>query len=645
MSFLTPAAFALAILLPVIVAMYLLKLRRSEHPVSSVYLWQRMVRDVEANAPWQRLRRNLLMVLQLIFLAVLIFVLAQPFTWTEGVSGQAAIFIIDHSASMGATDAVPNRLEAAKTQARQLADGLPDDARVTIIAAAENPQVLTSATLDRRQIHQAIERIQLSTGGSNLSTALGLASAIASRQPDTDIIILSDGRTDLPDRMALRGRLRYYPIGLSGDNQAISLLSLETSQAGSGSTGFAQVTNYAAETAQRRLELYADGRLVNAFDLQIPAGGIQAVISDDLPAETVVLEARLAGEDALPTDDRAWAVRRDMEPAPVSLVTEGNLFLHTALSLLPGLEVTSITPLDYEAAVGQAGGGAADGADHPSLTIFDGYVPLNDTYPQGNLLFIAPYRSTQYFTVTGKLDNPSPRIVDTGESVIEHLSLAQVNILDTIRISLPPWGRTVVAGDTPSTTTPLLFLGQVEGRRAAVIAFDLRRSDLPLQVAFPLLMANLTGWLTPGRSEGLPDQAAPGSPVSLTLPPEVAAVTITKPDGTRTQVRTEGGRVVFADTYQLGVYQVAWGEGSRTSFAVNLFNPEESDVRPAQSLALVDSMAGEGEERLHQGRREWWRPLAFIALAFLIAEWTIYHRATVIRIWRGLRKPVLKESL
>jgi Ca-activated chloride channel homolog len=643
MSFLTPAAFALAVLLPVIVAMYLLKLRRTEQTVSSVYLWQRMVRDVEANAPWQRLRRNLLMILQLIFLAILIFVLAQPFVWAEGVSGQAAIFIIDHSASMGATDAVPNRLEAAKNQARQLADGLPDDARVTIIASAESPQVLASATLDRRQIHQAIERIQLSTGSGNLANALGLASAIASRQPDTDIIILSDGRTHLPDRMALKGRVRYYPIGLSGDNQAISLLSLESSMAGSGATAFAQVTNYSQEPAQRRLEIYADGRMFNAFDMQIPPGGIHPVIADDLPADTILLEARLAGSDALPTDDRAWAVRRDTEPAAAILVTNGNLFLQTALSLLPGLEVTAVSPEEYEAGLG--GIPADGGTENLTLTIFDSYVPVGDSYPSGNLLFIAPYQSTPFFTVTGKLENPSPRIVDTGDSVAEHLSLAQVSILDTARISLPPWARTIIAGDTPDSSTPLLFLGQIEDRRAAVIAFDLRRSDLPLQVAFPLLMANLTGWLTPGRSGGLPDQAVPGSPVTLTLPPEITTVTITKPDGSRTQVQTSGGRVVFADTQQLGVYQAAWGEGSRMQFAVNLFNPEQSDIQPALTLPLLDSRGGEGEERAQQGRRELWRPLAFLALAFLTAEWMLYNRATVIRIWRGLKKPVLKGSL
>ena len=84
MGFLTPAALALAALLPVIVAMYLLRLRRTERVVSSTYLWQRLVRDVEANAPWQRLRRNLLLILQLAFLAALILALARPFLWGEG---------------------------------------------------------------------------------------------------------------------------------------------------------------------------------------------------------------------------------------------------------------------------------------------------------------------------------------------------------------------------------------------------------------------------------------------------------------------------------------------------------------------------------------------------------------------------------
>ncbi|MCJ7529909.1 MAG: BatA domain-containing protein, partial [Anaerolineales bacterium] len=107
MNFFTPAAFALAALIPVIIAMYLLKLRRKVQVVSSIYLWRRMVRDLEANAPWQRLRRNLLLILELLFLTMVILALARPFAWGEGSSYQALILILDNSASMAAIDVTP----------------------------------------------------------------------------------------------------------------------------------------------------------------------------------------------------------------------------------------------------------------------------------------------------------------------------------------------------------------------------------------------------------------------------------------------------------------------------------------------------------------------------------------------------------
>ena len=76
MSFLTPfALLSAAIIGPIIVAMYLLKLRREDRRVSSTFLWQRIVRDVEANAPWQKLRRNLLLLLQLLLLLLRVLLL------------------------------------------------------------------------------------------------------------------------------------------------------------------------------------------------------------------------------------------------------------------------------------------------------------------------------------------------------------------------------------------------------------------------------------------------------------------------------------------------------------------------------------------------------------------------------------------
>ena len=44
---------------------------------------------------------------------------------------------------------------------------------------------------------------------------------------------------------------------------------------------------------------------------------------------------------------------------------------------------------------------------------------------------------------------------------------------------------------------PLLAAGRVNGRNLALLSFSLGESDLPLQVAFPLLISNLTDFLLP----------------------------------------------------------------------------------------------------------------------------------------------------
>lgn len=654
MSFLAPGAFFLGLLLPVIVAFYLLKLRRVERSVSSTFLWRRMVRDVEANAPWQKLRYNLLMILQLLFLAVLIFALARPFTWTQGASGQAAIVIIDTSASMSATDMAPTRLEAARQRARQLVDDLPDTARVTIIEAGSEAVVRLSSSLDRRQAHLAIERIQPGTGGSDLAVALELGSAIAARQPGTEIIVLSDGRVTLPERMALRGRLRYLPFGLNGDNQAVSLLNLETAAGGSSLTAFAQVSNYAEQPASRRLSLFADGLLVNAYDLvDIPSGGQQAVLAEGLPIDVRMVEARLEGSDTLPLDDRAIAVQQSADPLHVVLVSPGNRYLRIALSLLPGVTLTEIDPgrpaQETGAETATAAAPVQPALPAADLYIFDGTVP--DSLPgSGGLLFIGPPRSTALFTTTGTFAQPVPRVLDPADPLLNNLAFSEISIFESVDIPLPEWALPVIAGDrmtaggsNPGSTT-LLMRGTTGGRRVAVLTFALYNSDLPLNVAFPLLTANLVDWLAPGAGSPIPASVPAGEPVAFNAPEGVQSASVTRPDGSVARFEAENGRFVFTDTYQLGYYEIRLpGPGSEQvlPFTVNLFSPLESDLKPAAFLPGLEAVSGPAGELAQAGRREWWRPLAFLALGLLTGEWLVYQRAALARLRDLLRQRFL----
>jgi hypothetical protein len=631
MSFLTPLALISALVIgPIIVAMYLLKLRREEHKVSSTFLWRRMVRDVEANAPWQKLRRNLLLLLQLLLLLLLALALARPFFSTAGIAGRNVIVILDRSASMGATDAPGARLDAAKQQAIRLIDQLPDGGRATIIAAGGQMEVPAAATTDRRQLRDAIDSITLQIGGgSDLAQALTLAAALSSREPESEVAIISDGNVKIPPDLTMPATVRYFPIGQRDDNVAVSALALQPSPA--GQTLFAQATNYGAAAATRRLDLYLDGSLFNAYNLALPAGREQAIVVE-VPPQVRVAEARLVDDtaaDALPSDDRAWAVSSVGEGTTVRVVGPGNRFLETALGLLPGVKAT-LAPTATTT--------FTETAAQVPVTILDGVVP--QTLPPGNLFFIAPPRSTEFFSVTGQTDFPALRPAPGDEPLLRNISLSEVSVLKAVKLAPGTWARTVVDGNG----APLLMAGERDGRRIAVLAFDLHQSDLPLQVAFPLLISNIIGYLAPG-SGAETAQLAPGQPLAIPVDTSITDVRVTRPDDQVVQVEVRNGQAIYADTDQLGPYVVEQRQGDRLvgrrRYAVNLFAPDESKIGPQAELSIPQvSGLPQAVTRERVGRQEFWRWLAAIALLVLVVEWLVYQRNGIAYLrqrWRERR--------
>ena len=635
-GFLNLPAFWLLLLLPVLILLYLLKLRREERLISSTYLWQKMVQDMEANTPWQKLRRNLLLLLQLLFLSMLIFSIARPYLPTPGFNSQTAVLIIDTSASMAAIDVKPNRLEAAKQAADQIIEMLPADARVSVITAGEKSRSVISLSADRRAVHMAIDQITLSTGGCNLGIALQIAKAIAERQPDVQIIVLSDGNAELPERMTISGIVKFISIGAKNDNQAIQLLNLQANPSNHSLSAFAQVANYSASPAKRRLAFFADGTLANAFDLEIAANGEQAVLAEGIISTTQVIEARLmpdnSAADFLGLDDIAYAIPQHIKPAKVVLISDGNLFLETALKLLPFLELEVLKP---EQPVDAAAG----------LVIYDGVIPGSAELPAGNLLFIAPPSSTQLFTVTGTLQLPDPLAVEPVEPMLEHISLEGINILDAVDLVQPSWSNMLIIDQ--KSQAPLLLAGESAGRRIAILAFDLHHSDFPLKVGFPLLVSNLINWLTPGSQT--PKNVAPGAALVFSKPlstsEQASTLQITRPDGTIAKLDYQDGKVVFADTSQLGVYTVKSSNGETNRFAVNLFSPQESQIEPQESIRIAGITPITMTNLQQKGEKELWRIAAELALFILVIEWLVYQRAVVAMLVLRLRLFPKKSGL
>ena len=313
-----------------------------------------------------------------------------------------------------------------------------------------------------------------------------------------------------------------------------------------------------------------------------------------------------------------------MEIRISSLVSQGNRFLETALGLLPGIETDIFT--NWQSVNSQA-----------DLIIFDNFTPDTADQKLPNLFYIGPISSTHTFSITGQLENPVPRAVTDEDPILEYVDLNGVSILDSPHIPLPDWARPVLVDE--SSGAPLLFVGEIEGQRVAVLTFDPRHSDLPLQVGYPILIANLVDWLLPGRIGEIPDQVTPGQVLTFTPPHEITTLTVTRPDGISTQLGVQEGRALFADTTQLGVYRVTWGKDQSLVFVVNLVNPQESDILPAESLPFFDGTSETENSFQQQARQEWWRPLALIALILLVFEWLVYNRATLSKLWHKVRIP------
>src|SRR3981081_617178 len=149
MSLLTPLALALGITLPVVVIFYLLKVRRHDEEVSSTFLWNDLIRDLAAHEPLQRLKWNLLLLLQLLALALITFAVAPPFSEQVGQKPVQAVLLLDGSASMQAKDVLPSRFGKAVDAARSTLAGLPENSLATAILVAAHPHVLGTATAER----------------------------------------------------------------------------------------------------------------------------------------------------------------------------------------------------------------------------------------------------------------------------------------------------------------------------------------------------------------------------------------------------------------------------------------------------------------------------------------------------------------
>ena len=557
MSFLAPLAFAaLAFAIPILL-LYMLRLRRREVLISSTFLWRQVVQDTEANTPWQRLRRNLLLFLQLLILLLLVLALTRPFITVPTISAGKIALMIDASASMTASDVVgETRFAAALEAAHQIINNMNPQDSISLIRVADIAEPLTGYTADKNELRRALEGVTVSQGRADWDTALTLAAAGAAGAENFSIVMISDG--GVGDATSLPANLPqpiYLPVGESSGNVAITALATR-SLAGQAPQLFAQVTNYGDAPAEISLVIRLDDVLRLSRSGAIPPRSQLAIPFDEPisePFETLAASLTFDNDvdDFLSLDNQAWTVQNEFNTRRVYYVSQGNnLFLEQVLRSVPGVQTFR---------------GNAENRSLPGepfdLYIFDSWLP--NSLPDGDMLLINPPNSTSYFALGDTLDATADIEIAAEESPITaYVDLDEMSLLQ-YRAVAADWAQPLIL----TAEGPILLAGEVNAQQIAIFPFDLRDSNLPLLIAYPVLMANLLDWFSPADIVSLPDGLSVGDVLMISPPLLAESIRVTAPDGTVYDLPAEGAAIAFTNTGQLGLYRLEILQGGEVTAA------------------------------------------------------------------------------
>jgi hypothetical protein len=606
-TFLAPAAAILGLTLPAILALYFLRIRRPTRIVPALNLWPDQIRDRQANVPWQRLRFSWLLLLQLLAAAVLVAAAVQPVLSAGSSLSRHSVVLLDVSASMQARDVQPSRLDEAKREVGEIINQIGPLDRMTVIAVGSVPRVVTSIVGDRESLRRAVGATSAGNGPADLSAALTLASGLVRPGEDTHAYLFSDGivgpiRTDSAN--ALPFQVDYRRIGTSGEN--VGLTSLVVRTGAQSRAGHLHLQNFGQQARSFSLEWRADGKLVDVRKLTLAGGQAQDLVLP-VPADATLVSAHIDPGDVFALDDTVTAIARTPRAFRVLLVTSANVFLQQALSLRPDIELDVVAPSAYKSSVPYA------------MSIFDRYSP--PTLPNGPFILIDPPAGSP-LAGGPAIGIGRVRATDAGDPLLTNVDLQDVHIARSQDLRASKFGRSLIT----SLQTPLVLVRD-EPFRQVLFGFDLHDSDLPLRVAFPILLQNLSEWILPPT---VPSHSFhPDEPVTIVPVTGATSVTVVRPDGSRRSLA--GGSVAtFRDTGLMGLYtveQVVSGKVERSWFTVNLFSEQISQLKPVERLTLppsTDTAAAAHVAR--RGQLEIWPWIALLALVVVVIEWMAFHR-------------------
>lgn len=617
MSLLAPLGLAGLLLLPIIVAIHMWRVRHRRYELSSTLLWSRVLSETPLRRPRQIPTRIILLALQLAVLGCGALALARP-SLADAGRHRHLVVALDTSLAMSAIDVHPSRLAHAKSSVRALIDQLNRNDTMTLVDAGPSPRVLADGA-DHATLQRALAGLSQSYGPSSLAadgpllggllTAAGRGgAAYLFAPPGIPSSTLSVLRRAAPG-------LAVRVVGASTDDRGVAGLTVACATVAGrpACEAFARLINTSSYAVTARVTASVDSGVL-AQTVTLPADA-DVPIRLSLPTGSRIVSLHVEGHDPLPGDDEAWAV----VPLPVHrtalLVTlDATTALAQALRAIPNLTVNMTTPDAY----------SDDMTRRVDLTILDN-TGLS-VQPPGNVLAINPGGGWPV-GVTGTQQAPGITALRPDDALLRGVDLSSLVIQSSMRATLPAWATSDVHGDGG----PLLLSGASDGRRLVVLLFDPRAaassnaSNLDTLLAFPTLLRNAVQALAPP-----PIPAGTAGAVGAAQLVRQGAAWLQTADGQKVGLASSGDLAALP-ALRPGIYSVAGGAGgTAASLAVNAVTPGDPAVQHDMLSAAPAPAPPAPALTAPMLAMPWetWAALALLGLLLLSGEWWYYVRHT-----------------
>jgi hypothetical protein len=600
------SAWALAGLI-LAVPLVVLHLRRRSaplHDVASLMAWREI--SGQASPSSRRFGRPvmpLLLLLQLLALALLVFSLARPASGLERAPS-SRIYVIDDSVWMQARRGGVSRLAAAEHAVRLQLAQLPGHTDVRIITAGATPSRFFSGS--PQAAAQAIAHLEPTQGAGDLAAALRLAAGLRNRADDRVELLRAPEDTP-PSVQAGAGTFSQVVIGAALDDQGLTDAVARCGLPGpSPCEAFARVRNTGSRTQDDRVLVLVDGRQADALTVAV-APGSSSPVALHVPVGAT-LELRLESQDALPADDTAFIAVPAEAPVRVTLVGNPSraLPLAGALAAAPGVQLRLRTPTTYR----------STDPETSDLLVLDDWLPAGGLPAAPSILLVAPPRLPGG-RVDGFLTDSRVSASDPTSALLNDVDLTSLTIdsHQARKLTPPSW----MPASVSSPEGPLLAAGSTADQRVALLAFDPTDSDLPQLESFPLLVSNVVSW----SQEWAPAQASAGQAVLVQEPPGTTSATLTGDGEGTLRLPVSSSRAHALTLAKPGLYTIhqrgPWGTRNKM-LAVNVDTAPSSPSPSPVQLSAAPSTVG-------SNRTPWWPWVLAAALIVLILEWAYALRS------------------